>query len=59
MWLQNYSFIGETDSWSAAKDEYKLFRNTCRKDKVRECPFYAGAAQKNGGPLPWDRQETG
>lgn len=32
MWLQNYNFIGETDSWSAAKDEYKLFRNTGRKD---------------------------
>lgn len=32
MWLQNYSFIGETDSCSAAKDEYKLFRNTGRKD---------------------------
>ena len=46
--------VGQPDSWSAAKDEYKFFR----KDKVGECPLYAGAAQRYGGALLLDRQEA-
>lgn len=51
----NQDMVGQPDSWSAAKDEYKkLFR----KDKVGECPLDAGAAQRYGGVLLLDKQEA-
>lgn len=51
----NQDMVGQPDSWSTAKDEYKqLFR----KDKVGDCPLYAGAAQRYRGGLLLDRQEA-